>query len=64
MADKWPVTSRTDVLPSKNSFPEKKHGESFNTAYNPPNNPKKDHQPTSYNVTADYCGGENEDDSY
>ncbi len=25
------------------------------TARNPPNNPKKDHQPTSFNVTDDYC---------
>ena len=28
--------------------------ESFNEAMNPPNNPKKDKAPTSYNVNNDY----------
>jgi len=39
MADKFPVTSRSDVLPSKNSFPKKTRGESFDDPANPLNKP-------------------------
>jgi len=52
---KYPVTSRTDVLPSKESFPKKTKGESFDEAMNAPNDPKKRHSPESSNVTYDYC---------
>jgi hypothetical protein len=34
--------------------PKQNGGPSFNKAMNPPNNPKKDKQPTSYNRNADY----------
>ena len=54
MHDKFPQTYRNDVNPEKYSNPDKKKGESFNEAMNPPNNPTKNHQPTSYNVTDDY----------
>lgn len=37
--DKYPVTSRTDVLPEANTFPTKKKGESFEDAANDPNTP-------------------------
>lgn len=43
-----------DVSPSKNSFPSKKKGESFNDAMNEPNDPQKRYQPTSWNPNADY----------
>ena len=49
-----PGAHRSDVLPSKNDFPESKRGESFEEAANPPNNPKKDKQPDSWNVNNDY----------
>lgn len=48
-----------DVSPEKNPKAEKDKGESFNEAMNAPNNPKKDHQPTSFNVTDDYTDGDN-----
>lgn len=52
----YPVTKRTDVSPSKNPTAEKKHGESFNTAFNPPNNPTKNKRPNlPYNVNDGYC---------
>ena len=58
----YPVTKRTDVLPSNNTFPDsKKDQKSFDEAMNPPNNPKKDQQPESYNVTDDYCEHEHSD---
>lgn len=54
MSDR-PPSYRDDVLPEKNpSSPEKKKGESFNTAHNPPNNPTKNHRPESFNVNDDY----------
>jgi hypothetical protein len=43
-----------DVSPAKTPKVEKKDQESFNTATNAPNNPKKDKQPTSFNTTDDY----------
>jgi hypothetical protein len=43
-----------DVKPEKYSTPDKKKGESFNEAMNPPNNPTKDKQPSHYNVNYDY----------
>lgn len=51
-----------DVTPSKNPTPKKDHGESFNNAMNPPNDPQKRYQPTSYNVTDDYCDDHDSDD--
>lgn len=45
---------KRDVSPEKYSNSDKKKGESFNTAANAPNNPTKNKQPTSYNVTDDY----------
>lgn len=51
-----------DISPSKERFPVKKKGESFDEAMNPPNNPLKDHQPTSFNVTDDYCDDQDMDD--
>ncbi len=45
---------KRDVSPEKYSNPKKDKGESFNTAANPPNNPTKNMQPTSHNVTDDY----------
>lgn len=62
MPDKFPVTSRTDILPSKNPSATKEHGESFNEAMNPPNNPTKNYQPKSFNVTDDYCDDQDSDD--
>jgi len=64
MADKYPVTERTDVLPSKYSWPEKKHGESFNTAANAPNSPKADEDmfDKCFNVTDVYCRNEDNDE--
>ena len=56
MADKFPQTSRSDVAPSKNPTASKTKGESFNTAANAPNNPKKDKQPTSWSTSNDYPG--------
>lgn len=56
MSDR-PDSFRTDVLPSKNPTAEKKKSESFNTAFNTPNNPKHEDQPTSFNVTDDYGHG-------
>lgn len=44
MADKFPVCERTDVLPGKNSFPDKKRGESFDDPMNPLNKPVKVHK--------------------
>ena len=55
MADKFPQSSRSELAPEKYSNPKKDKGESFNEAANPPNNPTKNKQPQSYNVTDDYC---------
>lgn len=61
----YPVTKRTDVLPSANDNPKKKRGESFDEAMNPSNNPTKNHQrdlgnkdTLDYNITHDYCNDE------
>lgn len=54
VADKFPVTNRTDVSPEKYSNPKKDKGESFNEAHNAPNNPTKDKRPEAYNTTDDY----------
>lgn len=35
--------------------------ESYNDAANPPNNPKKDKQPTHFNVNYDYCDHDSND---
>lgn len=44
-----------DVTPAKTPHVEKKEQESFNTAFNPPNNPKKDKAPyNEWNVTDAY----------
>lgn len=59
MSDKFPQTSRNDISPEKYSNPDKNKGESFNEAMNAPNNPTKNHRPESYNVTDDYCSGNN-----
>lgn len=53
-----------DVSPSKNDFPTSKHGEEFNEAMNPPNNPTKNHRPTHFNVTYDYCDHDKESIDY
>ena len=71
MADKFPVTKRTDVLPGENSFPKKKPQEQFLEAMNAPNTPRPaddpkpelkkdkdgffDREADSYNVTYNYC---------
>lgn len=63
-----------DVSPSKNSFPKKTRGESFDEAMNAPNTPRPasskrpespadsqgffDREKESYNVTYDYCDDE------
>lgn len=47
-------TPKHDLKPEPFSTPKKEHGESFNEAMNPPNNPTKNEQPTSFNVDADY----------
>lgn len=57
----FPVTKRTDVSPEKYSTPDKKKGESFNEAFNSPNNPTKNHRPESYNTTDDYCYADDDD---
>jgi hypothetical protein len=64
MPDKYPVTERTDVSPSKNSWPEAKHGESFEHAANRPNDPKKpiDFNAGPYNVNDNYCQHEDNDE--
>jgi hypothetical protein len=62
MADKYPETHRSDVAPGKNSFPDKKKGESFDEAMNAPNDPKKRYPPTSFNVTDDYCDEDYDND--
>lgn len=49
-----------DLKPEPYTTPKKEHGESFEEAANPPNNPKKDKQPTHYNVTYDYCDHDTE----
>ncbi len=47
---------KRDVSPEKVSNPDKKKGESFNTAANKPNTPSMKRAPDmSYNVTDDYC---------
>lgn len=54
-----------DVSPSKNSFPDKKRGESFNEAMNEMNTPRPatskrdDDSGESYNISYDYCEGDN-----
>lgn len=64
MSDEYPVTKRTDVLPSKNSWPEAKHGESFEHAMNKPNDPDKpiDFNAGPYNVSDNYCNDQDSDD--
>lgn len=54
-----PHNDRKELRPEKYSTPDKKRGESFDEAMNAPNNPTKNHQPTSYNVTDDYTDGDN-----
>jgi hypothetical protein len=58
---KFPVTRRDDVAPAPLPTAEKRKGESFNNAMNPPNDPQKRYQPSSFNVTADYCDDADED---
>lgn len=60
MSDKFPQTSRTDILPEKNSFPSKSIGKDWgatNEAANAPNTPSmsqaKDNP--SPNLIANYC---------
>jgi hypothetical protein len=57
---KFPVTSRTDVLPSENSFAKKKIGSDWGaetSAANLPNTPsmKQFERKSSFNPYADYC---------
>lgn len=47
-------TPKHDLKPEPYTTQKKEHGESFNEAMNPPNNPTKDQQPTSHNTNADY----------
>ncbi len=47
--------SSRDIFPDDYKAPLKPGaGPKFNEAMNPPNNPKKDQQPTSYNPNHDY----------
>lgn len=61
MSDKkFPVTERTDVLPSDNSFPKKSIGKDWgasNEAMNKPNTPSMEQyeRVSSVNLYADYC---------
>jgi hypothetical protein len=63
MTDKFPVTERTDVLPSDNSFPKKKIREGWGAeteAANMPNTPSMTQykRVSSINLYADYCDSE------
>jgi hypothetical protein len=49
-----------DVSPAKTPSPKKTGQESFNTAANAPNNPKKDHEMDAFNITYEYCSDEQE----
>lgn len=59
-----PHNTNHDVSPSKNSFPEKKKGESFNEAMNKPNNPKVSQElfDKCFNVNDVYDGDKSDDD--
>lgn len=53
---------KRDVSPEKQSFPDKKKGESFNEAMNDPNTPTMggdDKVTLPYNVTDSYTDGNN-----
>ena len=47
-------TKDRDLSPAPYTTEKKQRGESFDKAMNPPNNPTKDQQPDSFNVTHDY----------
>ena len=47
-------TPKHDLTPTKNPKADKKMGEHFDDAMNPPNDPKKRYQPTHWNTTDDY----------
>lgn len=53
---------KRDVSPAEYSNPDKKRGESFDEAANPPNNPKKNVVLKAYNITDEYCGDLDSDD--
>lgn len=47
--------TKRDVTPGATPKVTKKDQESFNEAMNSPNNPTKNHRPTSFNPNDDYC---------
>lgn len=67
MADKYPVTERTDVLPEELPSFKKKYGqESFDRAMNEPNSPRpaQDARPEAKKDSQGFFDRTEEEDSY